>query len=652
MVNFGGPDDASWSPELRAAVASAWVERTQIARAMGITFDGKRDLGEVLGYKQALGAADYCARYERGGIAARAVETMPKATWRGGVWLIEDRNPEVETEFERAWNELAERLDVVPRLLQVDVLSQLSHFAVLVLGDGQALDKELAQGGGDQGKLLYLAAYLGAGGPSGHGGARPVSPSMALQQLNYSGTAAVKELVRDPKDARFGRPASYQLHDPRGVPLTGDGLDNVHPSRVIHVAERTTYSDLFSLPLLERVWNYFDDLDKVVGGGAEAFYQRANQGRVWSIDPKIKDLSPAEKESFREQVERFQHGEVRDVRARGLSLNTTSSDVADFAGSADEITKLIAGALSIPQRILTGSEMGELASSQDRDNFRDQVNGRRENYAGPRLLLALGKRLVQYGYLPAPASMEAEWGAVMNYSREERNSIISAWSSARTDEGQLFTNAEIRNAAEDMAPLTDEQRAEIEEALDAKARRTASTRVPPAARFAEERDGELVNVLRDAIEADAAETVLAILGFDPDQPRDEQGRWVHSDAAIAHKAAGAEHRRASKSFLSANDPTSGDAVRDALASSEKAVSLSRSVNVDASALSDAVNNAKGARTNEDRLKHHELAAKAHEDMAAAHEDRFRQLDPMNSWLSARPTTRVMKPVKRRGVRRG
>ena len=57
------------------------LSRVTMTRA-GITFAGKRDLYETLGYRRDLRYEDYYERYLRGGIAARVIDAFPASTWR------------------------------------------------------------------------------------------------------------------------------------------------------------------------------------------------------------------------------------------------------------------------------------------------------------------------------------------------------------------------------------------------------------------------------------------------------------------------------------------------------------------------------------------------------------------------------------------
>jgi uncharacterized protein len=154
-------------------------------------------------------------------------------------------------------------------------------------------------------------------------------------------------------------------------------------------------------PRLTRVWNRLDDLEKVVGGGSEAFWKTVFQGMQIDVDKEM-DLSPEAKTELQEQVDEFEHGMRRIFRTRGVKVNSLGADTSDFSPQASTLLDLIAGTTTIPKRILLGSERGELASTQDRENWHDRVRNRRTQFAAPFVVHPIVDRLIQYGYLPTP----------------------------------------------------------------------------------------------------------------------------------------------------------------------------------------------------------------------------------------------------------
>lgn len=435
--------DGANTAELRTA-ASLLLERMQFMRQAGMTFKGLRDLYEILGYARSLVPRDFRERYSRGGLAGRIVDVYPNATWRGGFEIVEDEDPKVSTELEKAWVLIEQRLNVSSTFRRVDKLAGQGRFAVLLLGDGQDLSEPLKKyGSPNPEKLLYLT---------------PFAEEEAL----------IQEWDNDIKSPRFGLPKTYMLR--RGVstssavPLMGMPPFNTEAfnkpvdfTRIIHVAEDCLENDVFGPPRLERVWNLLDDLDKVTGGGAEAFWLRANQGLQLDVD-KDMQLSEAEKANLREQAEEYQHQIRRMMRTRGVTANTLGSDVANFSNPADAILTQIAGALAIPKRILTGSEMGELASSQDRDNWKDQVNGRQTAHAGPYIVRPFVVRLIEHGYLPPTRTGKLDefivkWSQIQVLTEQEKSEGANKWALTATPEGAVFTRDEIRDKWYGMEPL-------------------------------------------------------------------------------------------------------------------------------------------------------------------------------------------------------
>lgn len=443
--------------ELRTA-ASVLLQRMQFLRQAGLTFNGTRDVWGVLGYPEVISTRAYVEKYLRGGVASRIIDALPNATWRGSVEVLEDRDPHQDTEFEKAWRDLDTRLQIQARLLRVDKLSQISHYACLLIGANGDLREELPKGKSEQ--ILYLASYLGGGGPY-------TSTSMIHRPgIADEADITIYEYETDIASPRFGLPRSYQLRRAEISGATTGEQRVVHWSRVIHVADGCLFDEVMGLPALERVWNLLEDLEKVTGGGAEAFWLRANQGLHLNVskDLELPDAKFAV-ESLKEQADEYRHQLTRWLRTRGVEVNTLGSDVANFTGPADAILTQIAGAKAIPKRILTGSEMGELASSQDRDNWKDQVNGRQTQYAGPYIVRPLVDRLIKYGYLPSPKKgpqeYEVVWPHIEVLTEEEKGKIANQMASVNSTYGDVvFTDAEIRDRAYGLEPLTDKQKEE------------------------------------------------------------------------------------------------------------------------------------------------------------------------------------------------
>lgn len=203
----------------------------------------------------------------------------------------------------------------------------------------------------------------------------------------------------------------------------------------------------------------------MTGGGAEAFWLRANQGLQLDMAKDMRPLGPEEKQELKDQVDEYAHQMRRVLRTRGITTKTLGSDVADFGTSTDTVLKQIAGSIGIPMRILTGSEMGQLASGQDRDNWDTQVQDRRLAHAEPFILRPLVDRMIQVGMLPTPElPYEVRWASVQDLSETERSAGAKAWADTNNAAGKtVFSAEEIRDHWYGMTPLEDEDLDEVDD---------------------------------------------------------------------------------------------------------------------------------------------------------------------------------------------
>lgn len=498
-TNGNGAPHAGPDPELqalartfRALESDIMLARATFMRQAGITFNGQRDEYEIYGYDRQITVGQYREAYARGGIAGAIVDVMPDATWRGvpAFELIEKEESEDYTEFEQAWVDLEQKHQIIAKLQRVDKLSRLSTYGVLLIGAKGELSEPLPQA--DTRGLLYLRAASGGGGPE----ALSATRSSTVYDV---GDIIIKEYDTNSQSERYGLPSVYQLRSTADLSPSAT-TRYVHWTRIHHVAEGLLDNEVFGVPALERVWNLLIDLHKVTGGGAEAYFLRANQGLHLDVDKDMEQRGPNGESdlavviaSLKQQAEAYKHQLDRWIRTKGVKVTTLGSDVANFSPSADAIITQIAGAKRIPKRILTGAEMGELASSQDRENFRDMIVGRQAQYAGPYIVRPLVDRLIEFGYLPKPKKgpqfYDVKWPHIQVLTEAEKSAGAQAWmatNQAAKNAGlqPVFTEAETRDKWYSMAPMTDEQKAEIEDAKR-KAMELAQEMAPEPAPVAE-----------------------------------------------------------------------------------------------------------------------------------------------------------------------
>lgn len=446
------------------ALASVVENRWNLMRrwqGRGSTFGGDRDMWGTLGYKKDLDIEDYRLRFARNAVARRIIVALPGSTWRGGGTLIEDENPQVDTEFELAFDALATRLKLWRVFFKADVLARLGNYSGILIGAGGSLNSELPMLSGPD-DIKYMKPY-------------------AEDRL------AIDSLVDNSSDERFGLVQNYRLKRAKNAKITAINEPLVHWTRVIHVAEDLE-DDIYNPPSLECVWNLLDDLEKVTGGGAEAFWLRANQGMQFDIDKEV-EFEEGEETKVDEEMQRFMHGMQRYFRSRGMKVNTLGSDVANFQGPQAAIIQQISSGTGIPQRILMGSERGELASTQDRDNWYDQVGDRREQFAAPNVINQTVDRFTKYRALPTPKQYFTRWSQLKSMDDGQRADLGVKYATINKNQGSIvITDDEIRDRALQMPAKTDQQKADEEAAMKAKASLKVPVRqadptagIPPAA---------------------------------------------------------------------------------------------------------------------------------------------------------------------------
>ena len=432
-------------PALRQ-LASDIVARARFAERLGKTFDGRRDPYVALGYKRELTVADYRERYERGGIAKALIELMPRETWSSdGFDLVEDPDPGVSTDFEQAFAALADRIGLWPRLLRADIAAGLGRYSAILIGVAEPAP------GGD-----LLAPLPQLRGPD----------DVLYLKVLAEDRAPIHSLVKDPADPRFGLPEYYTLQlgtEQSGLlpgPATASSLlaRKVHWSRIVHVAEGLLEDDVYGAPRLRAAWNYLDDLQKIAGGGAEATWKRLHPRTLFDVDPELGDLNQDDEDELVNAIEEIVHDLKEHAVTRGVTPHVMSHTVQSFGPNADATLDLICATQRYPKRIFLGSERGELASTQDRNNFsQGPVDSRRQEFAAP-LVRTFVDRLIEHGAIPRPAEYEVVLPALDELPESEQADIVAKFAEANRANvaaggGMVVTANEMRDGVLSLSPI-------------------------------------------------------------------------------------------------------------------------------------------------------------------------------------------------------
>ena len=433
-------------------LASTLLGRAEVAARMGKTYGTDRDIYTALGYTKNPIFDDYWARYERQDVAKRIIDAPVSATWRDKPEVTE--NKDTETQFEKEWKAMVQRINVFHYLSRADKISGIGEYGVLVLGfdDGGELHEPVERAR----ELLYMRPY---------------------SQNN----ASIDSWVKDTQDPRFGMPETYKI-DFSTADKTGLQSLPVHYTRVIHIAEGLLENEVYGTPRLRPVLNRLQDLDLVSGGSAEMFWRGAFPGFGFKNDPDAM-IGSQSLDDLETEIEEYMHGLKRYMRLQNITVESLSQQVANPKNHVDVLISLISAATGIPKRILSGSEMGELASSQDKENWADRIDERRRDHAEPMILRAFVDRNIEVGVLPQVSEdgYEVTWPEIYNPSDEEQATVAKT----RTDALVAYANSpgadlvlppemflkkflglseeEVEQAQTITATMAEEEAAEIEE---------------------------------------------------------------------------------------------------------------------------------------------------------------------------------------------
>ena len=409
---------------------SALLSRLDWMQKLGYTFDGDRDIYTALGWNKNPTVESYWLKYDRQDIARRIINAPVNTTWRGNVDLTkvkESTSATGDNKFEREWKELEKRLRLTNYFSRVDKLCRIGHYAVLLLGfDDVENDGDFRKPVG-QTEVPPATEPLDIdfdSPPSGIG----KSLSLLYVKTFSEANTTVHKWNGNPRSPRYWLPEEYSIR----VHRADGGASKtyyVHHTRVVHVVEDVLENDTFGVPAMRAVLNRLDDLEKLVGGSAEMFWRGARPGYA-AITDKDTHMGPQDKEDFQEQAKQWTHDLTRFLRLKGIDIKELAPQVSSPQEHVNVQLQMISAVSGIPIRILIGSERGELASTQDDDNYFTRINERRTDHAEPNIVHPTVARLIYYGVLSDPGEFNVEWEDLWAPSDKDKSTVAKTYSEA------------------------------------------------------------------------------------------------------------------------------------------------------------------------------------------------------------------------------
>lgn len=388
--------------------------------------DPSRDLDKECNYPPTLTLEHYNQMWERGSYAKRVVSLYPTETWSVGVEVKERRNTDrpikemleevQKTDFELAWEKLVFKVNPFHYLYRGDLLSGLGQFGIIYF----AFDDQLPL---DQ-PVRGLNDLTG----------KPKDPEnrpkvglnflRAFSQLNVD----VDSVDEDPVSPRFGLPKYYNINfaDPQPLNTTSttpSGLTRkVHWTRVLHIADNRTESELYGVPRMQQVYNNLLDIRKVLGGSAEMYWKAAFPGFAFTTQKDTAGIEP-DYEEIRDEFEEYYSGLKRYLSIAGLDITQLTPQVSDPSPQASAYLQAITTALDVPMTIFLGFQTGHLASTADLGTWNKRVAKRQNDYVNPMLIQPFIQRLMDVGVLPTVELFDIIWKDLNALSEKDKAEI-------------------------------------------------------------------------------------------------------------------------------------------------------------------------------------------------------------------------------------
>lgn len=454
------PDDhqAQVSSFFQLLTNSALLSRAQLAASLGYSYQGDRDIYQALGYDTEPTWTQYVAQYERQGFARAIIDRPVAATWGRGFQIVEAGDDE-DTELEKAWRDLERRLGLTSMFARLDRLTGLGTYGVLLLGlsDVTQADDFRRPVRGTGLRLNYVRPFSGTA---------------------TEGDAQVQSWVTDTTNERYGRPEHYRI-TLRNL-ATGDSRDlYVHHTRIIHVADGLGSSEIEGTPRLQAVWNNLKNLEKIMGGSAEMYWRGARPGYQFNIDKDFQ-MTPSMRDTLQDVFDEYEHNLRRILELQGGKLEPLATQVEDPTKAVEVQIQEMCAVSGIPKRVLTGSERGELASTQDRENQADYVEDRQLNFAEARVIRPSMERLMELGILPEESTEEGfnvQWPNLREPSDQDkaklwetRANAIAKYASSAGSEAVIPIQSFLRMGGFDQDEITlieEEKEAQAKEEAEA-----------------------------------------------------------------------------------------------------------------------------------------------------------------------------------------
>lgn len=373
--------------------------RMEFAKKVGWQYGSDRKLYEALGYptEKDLTFQYYFDKYERQDIASAVIDRPVEATWNGTVSITEEGETPQDSTLNKAWVELNNKLKVKSRLVKLDKIAGIGQYGLLLFGfdDVKEVEDFKTPVTGKK-KLLYLKQI----------------PENAIEIFSFE---------KNSSKPRFGLPLLYKIKT-AGIENETNKDILIHYSRVLHVLSNNVISEIYGRPRLKPIVNRLEDLEKLLGGDAEMFWRGARPGYHASAKENF-EMGTDQIEALEEELDKYEHDLRRFISTQGVDIKALEQQIADPLHHIDAQLQAISAQTGIPKRILIGSERGELASTQDKDQWLSLIQTRMEEFAEPIILRPFIDKCMEHNVLPKVTNYFIHWADIFAPSEKQKAEV-------------------------------------------------------------------------------------------------------------------------------------------------------------------------------------------------------------------------------------
>jgi hypothetical protein len=160
------------------------------------------------------------------------------------------------------------------------------------------------------------------------------------------------------------------------------------------------------------------------------FWRNARPGFQGKVEKDFQ-MTEGMRRELVEHLDEYEHDLRRFIINEGIDIEPLTQPISDPEPHFKVSISCISAQTGIPQRVLMGSERGELASTQDTSEWKDYVQSRREDFAEPAILRKFVDRLIELKILPQPSEdYTVKWSDLYAMSEKEKVEVGKARANA------------------------------------------------------------------------------------------------------------------------------------------------------------------------------------------------------------------------------